>query len=88
MSTISKTLTVTEAKKHFLELVEGIETKNDTITLTRKGVPTTIMMSLEDYEALLETLEILASPEILESLKKSRKQRKSGRLLDDDEVWG
>lgn len=87
MEYISKTLTVTQAKKKFLELVEGIENMREMITLTRNGIPTTIMMSLEDYESLLETLEILASPHIMKSLKKSRNQRLKGKLLTDAEVW-
>lgn len=87
MELISQTLTVTEAKKRFLELVEGIEKMRGMVTLTRNGIPTTIMMSLEDYEALLETLEILANPHIMKSLEKSRRQRKRGKLLTDAEVW-
>lgn len=87
MEPITKTYTVSEAKRRFLELVEQIETMHEMVTLTRNGIPTTILMSLSDYEALLETLEILADPKILKSLKKSRREARQGRLLAPDEVW-
>ncbi|MBI2335975.1 MAG: type II toxin-antitoxin system Phd/YefM family antitoxin [Deltaproteobacteria bacterium] len=88
MDSPSKTLTVTEAKKHLLELIEDIEKMNERVTLTKNGIPTTIMMSLGDYEALIETLEILSDPNILKSLKKSKRQVTQNKLLGDDEVWG
>ena len=84
----SKTLTITEAKKRLLELVEEMEKMNEQITLTKNGIPTAVMMSLDDYDSLIETLEILSDPKILKSLQKSRQQKKMGELLDDDEVWG
>lgn len=88
MDSSFKTLTVTEAKRKFLELVEDIEQMKDRVTITKNGIPSTVMMSLEDYESLIETLEVMADPAIMKSLKKSRKQVKQGRLLSDDEVWG
>ena len=84
----SKTLTITEAKKKLLELVEEMDQMNERITLTKNGIPTAVMMSLDDYDSLIETLEILSDPKILKSLQKSRQQKKMGELLDDDEVWG
>lgn len=87
MDLISKTYTVTEAKRRFLELIDEIERLRETVTLTRNGIPTTVLMSLSDYEALLETLEVLADEKILKSLKKSRTQAKKGQLLTADEVW-
>jgi PHD/YefM family antitoxin component YafN of YafNO toxin-antitoxin module len=45
------------------------------------------MMTLSRYEALLETIDILSDKQILRSLKKSKKDFKSGRVLSHDEVW-
>lgn len=87
MNSFEKFLTVTEAKKRFLDIVESIEMGHDMYTLTRNGKPTTIMMNLEDYESLIETIEILADPEIMKILKISEKQRKQGKLIDAQDVW-
>ncbi len=82
-----KSLTITEAKKHFLELVNDIETMHERVTLTKNGIPTTVMMSLEDYESLIETLEILSDPQIMKALQKSKREKAQNKLLGDDEVW-
>lgn len=87
MDAVFKTLTVTEAKRHFLELVEDIEKMQERVTITKNGIPTTVMMSRDDYDSLIETLEILANPKIMKSLKKSKAQVKKGKLYSDDEVW-
>lgn len=87
MDRLSTTITVTEAKRRFLELVDDIEHMRNCVTITKNGIPTTVMLSLDDYESLLETLEILANPKIMASLKKSRSQIKKRNLLDDSEVW-
>lgn len=87
MTTIPKTLTVTDAKRRFLDLVETVAATHDVVALTRNGVPATVMMSMDDYEALLETIDVLSDPKIVEALKKSRRQARQGKLLSDDEVW-
>lgn len=45
------------------------------------------MMPLSRYEALLETIEILADKKIIRSLQRSKKDFEAGRVLTDDEIW-
>lgn len=87
MNSSSKICTVTDAKKKLLELVEDIQNCHDMITITRNGVPASVMLNADDYDALIETLEILADKKIMAGLKKSGRQAKQGRFLTDDEVW-
>jgi len=83
----SKTYTVSEAKKRLLKLVEDIDRLREKILITKNGIPTTIMMSIDDYDALIETMEILADPGVMRSLRKSKQQVEKGRLIDDAKVW-
>lgn len=83
----SKTLTVSDAKKRLLELVDGVQNCHDMITITRNGVPASIMLSVDEYDSLVETLEILADKKLMAGLKKSQQQARHGKLLTDDEVW-
>ncbi len=87
MRSNSKITTITEAKKNLLELVEDIQNCHDMVTITKNGLPASIMLNIDDYESLIETLEILADKKIMAGLKKSRLQAKAGKLLTDDEVW-
>ena len=85
---LSKTITITQAKRTLLDLVEEIETTGETVTITKNGLPTTIMLNLGDYESLMETLEILANKDIMKSLKKSEKDIQENRIYSEEEVWG
>jgi len=44
-------------------------------------------MSIEEYESLLETLEILADRPLTRGLASARKRLAKGRTLRHDEVW-
>ena len=85
---LSKTITITQAKRTLLDLVEEIETTGETVMITKNGLPTTIMLNLGDYESLMETLEILANKDIMKSLKKSEKDIQENRIYSEEEVWG
>ena len=80
-------LPVTKVKRELLEILKSMEEDYATVTVTRNGVPVGIMMTPDRYEALLETIEILGDNKILQALKVSQKDFKSGRVYTHDEVW-
>ncbi len=59
MSTI--TLPVSEAKQRFTELVKSAEELYDRYLITKNGKDAAVVISAEEYESLLETLDILAN---------------------------
>lgn len=65
-----------------------MEEDQSTIALTRNGEPAGVLMTLERYEALLETIEILSDKSVMRSLAKSAKDFKSGTILAHEAVWG
>jgi len=80
-------LPVTKVKREFLEILKAMEEDYATITVTRNGEPVGIMMTPDRYEALLETIEILGDNKILQALKASHQDFKSGRVYGHAEVW-
>ena len=87
MEEFQQILPITKAKRDLLDIVKHMEEEEETIAITKNGVPVGVMMCLSRYEALLELIEILGGKEILRSLEKSRKDFESGRVFDHDEVW-
>jgi prevent-host-death family protein len=83
----STILPVTKVKRELLEILKSMEEDYATITVTRNGKPVGIIMTPDQYEALLETIEILADNKILQALKASHKDFKSGRVYTHAEVW-
>jgi len=87
MDESQKILPVTRVKRELLDILKSMEEEYSTITMTRNGEPVGVMMTPDRYEALLETIEILGDNMILQTLRTSQKDFKSGRVYTHDEVW-
>ena len=87
MADASRTLSMTEARKRFFELADDVQVPGVHYTLTEKGRPRVVMMSPEEYEGLVETLDILSEdPKILEKLTASEKEIKQGKYVTLEEL--
>jgi antitoxin YefM len=87
MDDIQKIMPVTKVKRELLEIIKTMQEEDSTITLTRNGAPVGVMMTPDRYEALFETIEILADKEILALLGDSAKDFKNGRVCEENAVW-
>jgi len=87
MQTIETFVPITQAKAKLLDMVRQIHDTNDTIAITKNGVPEAVMLSMKKFEGFLETIDILADPETMRQIKGSIKDIKEGRLLDLDEAF-
>lgn len=88
MKDIDKIVTVTDAKRDLLSLVKEVGEYQEVFAITRKGLPAAVLISMDDYEGLLETLEILSDPKAMKSITKSLRQLDKGHTLSHEEVWG
>jgi len=80
-------LPVTKVKRKLLEILKAMEENGTTLTVTRNGEPVGIIMTPDRYEALLESIEILGDNKIVQALKASHKDFKSGKVFTHREVW-
>jgi prevent-host-death family protein len=81
------TVTLSEAKAHLARLIKELEEIGEPIVITRSGDPAGILLPLDEYEGLLETLEILADEELSAALAAGLEDAAAGRMLDHSEVW-
>ena len=58
------------------KLSEQLELNPGTVAVIRRGKPIVAMMTWEDYESIMETLEILDDSELMENLSRSIKEIK------------
>ncbi|MBI3004852.1 MAG: type II toxin-antitoxin system Phd/YefM family antitoxin [Ignavibacteriales bacterium] len=63
------TLPVTEAKQRFTEIVKAAEKYFDRYLVTKNGKEAAVVMSAEEYESLLETLDVLSNKKELRALR-------------------
>lgn len=82
------TVTLTEAKARLSELLREVQELGERIVITRSGHPAAVLVSTEEYDGLLETLEILADPEMSRAVREGLEDAEKGDLLEEDEVWG
>jgi len=88
MQSIQQYIPVTKAKSELLAIIRDIKDNNDTIAITKNGVPEAIMISIKKFDGLLETLDILSDDISMKSIKKSIKEAEKGIWLDMHEVFG
>ena len=81
MQTIESYVPITQAKAKLLDMVRQLHDTDDTIAITKNGVPEAVMLSMRKFEGFLETLDILADADMMAQLKGSAEDVKAGRLI-------
>ncbi len=76
----SKTYSVTEGRARLCEMVKEAETAYDHFVLTKDGKPKAVLMSYEEYEGLLETLEIERDPKLVKEILKRGREYREGKV--------
>lgn len=82
-----RTIPLSEAKAHLSEIVKDVSEMQEIVTISKGGVPATVMMSVDEYESLIETLEILADPDMMAALREAEQEKKAGKKLTEEEFW-
>lgn len=78
---------LSQAKTHFAKLVAEVEELGEEVVVTRSGRPVAVLLSLTEYEGLLETLEILIDRDFSKQIELGLKEAASGELLSHEGVW-
>ncbi len=86
MQIIKEYIPVTKAKAKLLDLVRKIKDSDDTIAITKNGIPEVVLISMNKFQGLLETMEILSDERAMKSIRKSIKEADKGVWVDFDEV--
>ncbi len=87
MQSIQEYVPVTKAKTNLLDIVRKIKDSDDAIAITKNGIPEVVLISMDRFDGLLETLEILSDEKAMKSIRKSIKEADKGMWLDYDEVF-
>lgn len=80
------TYPLTEVKAKLNELVEEAVTTHERVTITRRGKPAAVLISVEDLESMEETLYWQSQPGALDDVAQSRREASEGQLWDEAAV--
>lgn len=86
MQTIKEYIPVTKAKANLLDLVRKIKDSDDTIAITKNGIPEVVLISMNKFQGLLETMDILSDEKAMKSIRKSIREAEKGMWIDLDKV--
>jgi len=80
------TITLKELRPELPAVIKDIDTKLGRYIVTKRGKPIAVMMSPDDYEGLLETIEILSDKETARRIKKAKQEIKEGKTISLEEL--
>ena len=83
---VMKTMSLAAAKTRFSALVDEAVTTHEQVTVTRNGEPAVVVLSVEDFESLLETLAILQDPADRTVFEQARREADEGDVTDEEEM--
>lgn len=81
-----KSIKATEAKKHLLELIREADESFERYCITRNGEPKAVLMSVDDYDGWLETLELMNDKKAVAEIKKARKELGRGEGIPFEKI--
>lgn len=81
-------LTVTETKQKLLECIRTSDRSYTRYIITRNGKAKAVLMSADEYEGWLETLDIASNPKWRDDLKKAERESKKGKRISFEQVTG
>jgi antitoxin YefM len=76
-----KTITLKALRPDLPRVVDSIDSKLDRYIVTRRGQPVMMLISPEDYEGLLETIEVLSDKSAAKRIRKSWKEARAGKTV-------
>ena len=77
-----KVVTFSEANNQLKAILDGVVNDADYTIITRRDADDAVVMSLEYFNALLETVYLLKSPANAAHLERSIDQSKQGQVLE------
>ena len=68
-----KTVPLAEAKANLSRLIDGINNRDEEVTITRNGKVAAVMISSDQFDGWKETLAIQSDPKLLEEIRRGIK---------------
>ena len=78
MCVASETISLTELRPRLSELVERANERYDRFVITRHGRAEAVLLAADEFEGLLETIEILSDEELVKRLIEAEEELEAG----------
>ena len=83
---MTKSVTLKSLRPKLPKIIDEIDSKMDRFIITKRGKPVALMMSIDDYESLLETLDVLSDTRLMKKIKQAEADVKAGKIESLDRI--
>lgn len=80
------TLPISKVKDRLNDLVEAASTTREQVTITKNGAPAAVLIGMDEWESLQETLFWLSQPGVRDSIAEATTDVAEGRVYSQDEI--
>ncbi|MEO8094518.1 MAG: type II toxin-antitoxin system Phd/YefM family antitoxin [Pseudolysinimonas sp.] len=80
------TLPVADARANFSKIVDTASTTHERFEITRNGTRAAVLLGADDYDSLMETLEILNDPELVAGIREGQRDIDEGRVFTSQQM--
>ncbi|MCU1477687.1 MAG: type toxin-antitoxin system Phd/YefM family antitoxin [Subtercola sp.] len=80
------TLSVADARANFSRIVESAATTHERFEVTKNGGRAAVLLGADDYDSLIESVEILSDSETVEAIREGIREVESGEVYDVENV--
>ena len=79
-------LPISKVKDKLNDLVDAAARTHEQITITKNGSPAAVLVGIDEWESLQETLFWLSQPGILESIDEAKADVEAGRVYTEEQI--
>ena len=83
---MAKTVPARKLRENLSSFLDEVSERRDHLVVTRNGVPAAALVSIEEYEALEETAEILSDPDTMTAIEEGLAEAERGETVTHDEL--
>lgn len=82
---MTKTVTASEARNNFFAILKEVEIPGVSVVITYGGHPKGVLMSVDEFEGWMETLDIMSNPKEAAAIAAGMREKERGEVVTLDE---
>jgi antitoxin YefM len=83
---VMTTQSLASVKARFSQVIDDVAGTHERVTVTKNGSPVAVILAVEDYESLMETLEILSDGQAVAAIREAEQQMAQGQVYGQEQV--
>jgi antitoxin YefM len=85
---VDECVSVSEVKNKLLGLIRCMKYRHEVVAITRDGVPSAVLLGMDQFEGLMATIEIVSDQQSRRELHRTLKQAEKGQWVSHETVFG